>query len=216
MNRLEWSLTALVAVLLIVVVILGVVFWTQPGFGAPPQAIDGVQTPVVQPPAVERSTALIAFNKARDAANLQQEDAQLVKASATWPLGASREDLVSGEAIWNFTFYSRATNQAIVISVIENEAQVIQERNVATSPTLHDASGWQIDSSDAVRHALTAGGDDLLQDGGSTTLTASLTTTTDTEQIQWFISLISKYTGKSFTVRLDANSGEILSVEEAS
>ncbi len=213
MNRLEWILTALIAFLLVMVAILAALFWTQPGFTTPLPTIDAVS--VAEEPASSGNTALLAFVMARDAAHSRQEDAQLVRASATWPLGASRDEMARGEADWNFSFFSPASNSVIVITVIGDQAQVIQERDAPTSLQLHTSAGWQVDSHQAVRNALSAGGDGFLLEGGSTTLTASLTTTTDTEHIEWFISFISRYTGKSFTVRLDANSGNILSIEEA-
>ena len=215
MNRLERILAGTLGILLITVVALALLFWLRPGIGAPPP-LPTVDAPVAPTPGLARSTALLAFSSARTAAQSWQPDAQLVQAAATWTQGASREELLSGMATWDFTFISPAAGAMAVISVIEDEARIVAERSVAQEPVMQDVSGWQVDSPDAIARMMQEGGEAFLRGAGTTTMTASLSTATEHGQIEWFVSLISKYRGDSFTARLNADSGEIIAVENGS
>lgn len=215
MNRFERILTAFLAILLIAVLALGALVWLRPGIGMAPPLPD-LTAPVAPTPSLARNTALLAFSAARAEAQSWQPDAQLVQAAATWTQGASREDLVKGTATWDFTFYSPAAGAVAVISVIEDEPRLITERAVSQALTLPDISGWRLDSPDAVARALQQGGEDFMRSAGATTMTASLSTARTEGKIEWFISLISKYSGDSFTMRLDASNGELLAVESSS
>lgn len=214
MTKLEWILTGTLGVLVVIVGALALLLWQRPGIGAAPP-LPVVDAPVAPTPALARSTALLAFSTARAAAQAWQPDAQLAHAAATWTQGARKEDLLTGMATWDFTFVSPAAGALTVVSVIEDEAKLIAERSIAEAPALQDVSGWRIDSPRAVAQLMEAGGEAFLLGSGTTTMTASLSTAQENGQIEWFISLISKYTGDSFTVRLNATSGDLIAVETA-
>jgi hypothetical protein len=158
---------------------------------------------------------MLAYNAARDQATSWESDAQLVQASATWPQGASLEEMLAGMAIWDFTFLSPSSGAAAIISVTEDEARVIGERSVPQELALQDVSGWQVDSPDAIARLMQEGGETFLRDAGATTMTASLSLTTERGHIEWFVSLISRYRGDSFSVRVNASNGEVTAVETA-
>lgn len=212
MSKLERLLAALLSILLLAVVILALLLWQRPGFGAPPP-LSVVDAPAEPTPSIERSTALLAFSSAQAEALAWQPDARLIQASATWSQGASSDDLLKGTATWDFTFDSPAAGAAVIISVIENEARIIIERQVTQELNVRDVSGWQVDSPQAVALMMQAGGEVFLRGAGATTMTASLSTAGTEGRVEWFVSLISMYTAGSFNARIDATSGDIIAIE---
>ncbi len=215
MSRLERFLIGLLGVLLIAVLILGVLLWLSPGIGAAP-ALPVANVPVAPTPSFARNTALAAFDKARQEAGRWQADAQLVQTSATWTQGAAIEDLSKGVATWDFTFFSPAAASLAVITVIEDDARIMTERSAAQTIVTQDVGQWRLDSPEAVARTLQEGGEAFLRSAGVSTMTASLSTAGSEGHIEWFVSLLSKQTGESFTVRLDASNGDILAVESTS
>lgn len=212
MNKLERILATFLGILLLTVVTLALLLWQRPGIGAPPP-LPVVDAAVAPTPAIERSTALLAHSSAQVEALAWQPDARLVQAEATWTQGASDEDLLNGKATWNFTFDSPAAGAFVIISVIENEARLIAENSSTQEISVREVSGWQIDSPEAVARMMQEGGEAFLRNAGTTTMTASLSTARAEDRIEWFVSLISMYTGDSFNARIDATSGDVVAIE---
>lgn len=212
MSKAERLLAALLGILLLAVVILALLLWQRPGIGAPP-SLPVVDAPVAPTPSIERNTALLAYSSAQTEALAWQPDARLVQAEATWTQGASGEDLLNGKATWNFTFDSPSAGAFVIISVIDDEARLIAENSSAQAINVHEVSGWQVDSPQAVARMMQEGGEAFLRNAGVTTMTASLSTARAEDKIEWFVSLISMYTGNSFNARIDATSGDIIAVE---
>lgn len=215
MSRLEWILAAILSILLIAVVGLGLALWLRPGIGTAPP-LPTVDAPVASTPGIARNTAILSYSIARAAARDWQPDARLARASATWTQGASREELLSGRATWDFTFFSTGAGTMAIISVIEEEAVLITEQAVDQEPALADVSGWQVDSPDAVTRLMQEGGEAFLRGAGVTTLTATLNAARENGQIEWFLSLIPEYSGESLTMRINASNGEATVVESGS
>lgn len=215
MSRLEWILTGVLGLLLVVVLVMGLLLWLRPGIGTAPP-LPTVDAPVAATPSLVRNTALLAFSSAQAEAQAWQPDAQLVQASATWTQGAGREDLLSGRATWDFTFISPSADATAVFSVIEDEPQLIAENDLQRDVAVQDVSGWRLDSPDAIARVMEEGGEAFLRGAGTTTMKASLDTARHPDKIEWFISLISKYSGNSFTARIDATSGDVLAIETSS
>lgn len=216
MSRLEWFLTGLLGLLLVVVLVMGLLLWLQPGMGigtAPP--LPTVDAPVAPTPSLPRDTALLAFTTAQTEARTWQSDAALVQASATWTQGAPREDLLSGMATWDFTFISPSAGAVAVFSVVDEDAQLIAENELQREVTVQDVSSWRLDSPQAIARVMEEGGEAFLGGAGTSTMTASLHTGRHPDKIEWFISLISKYSGESFTARIDATSGDVLAIEQS-
>jgi hypothetical protein len=71
-----------------------------------------------------------------------------------------------------------------------------------------------VDSYEAVQTLLNAGGADFMDRHGVTTLTATMSTDTADNRVEWFLSLFSVGDGKSFTIFIDAASGEIINILE--
>lgn len=217
MNRLEWVLAGLLGLLLITVVGLGLMLWLRPDIGTVPlPAVDAVDAPLAPTPGISRNTAMLSFSVAQATAREWQRDARLARASAVWAQGASREDMLNGRATWDFTFLSPEAGSMALISVVEDQAKFMSEQTANQVPALADVSGWQVDSPDAVARVMEEGGEAFLRSAGASTMTATLNTAAENGRIEWFISLISKYSGESFTMRINASSGEATMVESGS
>ena len=221
MNRLEWVLGIMLALLLVIVAALALMFWfrsDKPGVAAiPANAATEVAlyADKVEPtPVFEGQSAKIAFVAAQRTAVSWQSDAALINATATWPQGATEEALRLGEATWGFTFYSPATASMALISVVENEASLIMQGAMETPTELFDTSGWNLDSSDAVDRLLQEGGSAFINEEGVTALTMTLTTDVDNGRIIWHIQLSATQSLRIMTLSLDATSGEILEINQ--
>jgi hypothetical protein len=221
MSRLEWILGIVLVVLLGIVIVLSLVFWFQPETPAVSSQRTGTAAIIAEradniaPTSVfAGQTAKMAYAAAQRAALNWRDDARLLNASATWPQGASQQQILSGETTWAFTFYSAASGAFVMISVVENQAAIVSEGEAAQATEPLAASGWQLDSRDAIQQFLEEGGATFMETAGVTNLIIQLNTDNSNGRIEWFVSLFAKQTGSSLNMRIDATSGEILSIEE--
>lgn len=211
MSRAEWILGGMLVVLLVVVAALAIMFWFQPE--APVALPQTAQ--IASTPSYIGQTSLSALIAAQKEAAAWQADAQLLKAAATWPQGADEEFVSDAKTAWSFTFYSPGRQATAVISVVENQASFLREKEVDNPLSPLPVSSWRIDSPAAVRTMLNEGGEAFLQREGVTTMAMNLSTVSENGRVEWFISLFGEQTGHSFSVRLDAATGEILEVFDA-
>lgn len=217
MNRLEWGLGIVLVILLIVVAVFSVLLWFNPNSaaqvaGTPSSAtvVAARGNQIAPTPIFAGQTARVAFVAAQSTATTWQSDATLLNASATWPQGANATDLLTGETTWSFTFYSPQAGQTALISVVENEAELLSTSDYQPTSAVLNAAGWQLDSKDVIEQFLNQGGEQFISSNGVTTLTTMLTTNNEANRIEWFISLFGDQTGASMSMRIDATSGEIL------
>ena len=220
MNRLEWILGIILVILLAVVAVLSLTFWFRNDRTAVPAPSSNSATIIAQrandiapTPEYEGRSAIVAYAAAQETAVAWQPDAQILTAQATWPQGATAQELRAGETSWGFTFYSPAAQKIVVYSVVEDRVAFVSEGEHQQTAPLLSASGWNLDSDEAIKTFLAGGGNQFLANGGVSTLTMALMAS-DTEEngrLEWQISLFSLQTGQAFTMRLDATSGEILS-----
>jgi hypothetical protein len=223
MNRLEWILGIMLVVLLIVVVVFSLLFWFRPDDGRPVAQSSNSATTIAQladdiapTSAFEGQTAKLAFVAARRVATAWQPDAKLLNATATWPQGATVDDLLTGETTWGFTFYSAESGNSATISVIENNAQLVTQGNAGNSYTPLDITGWDMDSDEAIRELLNSGGAQLINEEGITILTMALLADNlnQTNQLEWLVSLIATQSGRTVDLRINAHSGEVLEISQ--
>jgi len=223
MNRLEWILGILLVVLLAVVVVLSLLFWFRPqtrtaGLPAGNSAtVVAARAAEIEPtPAFEGKTAQVAYAAAQQAAAAWQSDAQLLNATATWPQGASTEELLDGASSWGFTFYAPAAGRVAAISVVDDDASVVSEGPHRQETPLLDASGWNVDSRQVVELVLNEGGAAFVNEEGVTVLTMALSADNANQdgRIEWQASLIAPQSGRALILRIDATSGEILERNE--
>ncbi len=220
MKRVEWILGIILVVLLIAVAVLSLTFWfrndrTAVSVPAANSAtIIAERADDIAPTSVyDGRSAIVAYAAAQKTAIAWQPDAQLLNAQATWPQGATVAELRQGETSWGFTFYAPAAQQIALISVVEDQASLISQGEHQQSDPLLSASGWNLDSQDAIEIFLSEGGNTFLANSGVSTLTMALLAS-DVEgngRLEWQLSLFSMQTGQAFTMRLDATSGEVLS-----
>ena len=217
MNRLEWVLGIMLALLLVVVAVLAVLFWVrsdEPGVAGGPANIAAEAAAFadkVEPtPVFAGQTAQIAYVAAQRTAVSWQSDAVLLNATATWPQGATEAELRQGKTAWGFTFYSPTAAGTALISVVDNEANLIMEGALPGADQLLDTSGWKLDSSDAVGRLMEEGGAAFINEEGITALTMSLMMDEGNGRILWHIQLSATQRMRTFTMSLDATSGEIL------
>ncbi|MCA9919261.1 MAG: hypothetical protein KC445_14980 [Anaerolineales bacterium] len=221
MNRLEWILGIILVVLLLVVAALSLTFWfrnDRTAVSAPSSSnsatIIAQRADDIAPTSeYDGRSAIIAYAAALKTAESWQADAQILTAQATWPQGATAQELREGETSWGFTFYAPSAQKIAVFSVVEDTAVLVSQGEHQQTEPLLSASGWNLDSDEAVETFLAGGGNRFLADNGVSTLTMSLLAS-DVEEngrLEWQIALFSHQTGQAFTMRLDATSGEILS-----
>lgn len=208
MSRLEWFLSGLLIILLLVVAGIAILFWLRPE--TPTSTTESV---AIAPTSLFiGQTAHVAHAVARPLAVEWQADAQLHKASATWPQGTEFSELRQGEATWSLTFYSASTQSIIVISVTDGVATQVATNTIENPLTVQDVSSWKINSNEANQKLLDQGGTLFINQYGVTTLTVALTMGNESGRIEWLLSLFAPATGESFTIRLDANSGDVLEI----
>lgn len=206
MTRIEWFLSGLLVVLLLIVAGIAVLFWLQPDS----QARSNEAVAIAPTSTFFGQTAQVVHAIGQNMAQAWQPDAQLQKASATWPQGTDHAELRKGEATWSLTFYSPATQSIAVISVREGVATQTATNTVAQPLTLQDISGWKLNSDEAIQRLLDQGGTLFMNQNGVSTLTVALTTSGEGGRIEWLLSLFAPQSSESFTMRLDASSGEVL------
>jgi hypothetical protein len=203
MTKAEWILGGMLTLLLLVVAGLAVALWRRPDVSTTPPQLDGGLAAVSS-----EQTALSALAVAQREANLWQADAQLVKGTATWPQGTPAFE--AGKAAWSFTFYSAKENRTAIFTVTDYEASFLNERPLTEALLPANVTGWKVDSQKAIELMLAEGGRSFLEQAGAATMLMNLTTVNENGRVEWFISLINEQTGQSFSVRLDATSGEVL------
>lgn len=155
-----------------------------------------------------RMTAKNAYSIAEPMALGWASDARLFSARATFDPGS---DIQSGEGEWTLVFYSPEKYATALISVMENEATFINERNATHNSVLQGLDAWQFDSPDVVAQMLNEGGDEFLRSQPGAVLVLSL----DMEgQGGWKGRFIHKETRRTFTVQLGAENGEVIAVQQ--
>lgn len=216
MNRLEWVLGILLVVLLLVVIGVSALLWLQPRATDVPEGY--VQTTAVSgavgaapTSAVPGKTAKIAYAIAQRGVVDWYADAVLLDASTTWPQGATETDLRTGAANWGYTFYSPDAGTAALVTVTGDTAKRVSENPYSPpASTIADAGAWLLDSQQAVQIFLDNGGAAFMRDNGTTTMIMQLTTSNPGGRLEWFVSLFGNENGRSFSMRIDATSGEVL------
>jgi hypothetical protein len=221
MSRLEWILGLILVLLLIVAAGLALSLWLgpqmaiQPGNGT--DLIAAYADDVAELPETPGQTAKRAFVMAQTAAQAWQSDAKLVSASATWPQGAQAEYIKQGAADWGFTFHSPATQTNAVVTIANGQPVLIPGQTKNTLSLLQSSS-WQLDSSDVVKKFLEEGGKAFIDTEGITILSMTFATNDPNSngRLEWLISALATQTGHSYTMRVDAASGETLEIINAS
>lgn len=210
MRRIDWALGCLLVVILLVMVGGGILYWQQTRLNEALTSVSAAGQPETEL-ATTGTTALLAYGKALGKAQAWQADAKLVAASATWPLATTLAQIESGRENWLFTFYSPASGLAATISVVDGTAAVSESHLVEQPLTLLDASGWKLDTNEAIAVFNVNGGADFFQNQQDITFSMQLSTAG--ERMEWLIAAVSGSSGHSLTLWVDATSGEVLDIQ---
>lgn len=214
MSRLEWVLGILLVVLLVAVLGISALIWLRPQAPELPEGLPPTRSAAAVPvptSVYEESTAMVGYARAQQAIQDWHSDAVLLDATATWPQGVTETMLRAGEANWAYTFYSPAQSAIALVTVQGDAASRISE-NVYSAPSpLADAGSWLLDSTQAIDKFMAEGAAQFLQAEGPSTMIMKLTAVDD--QMVWFLSLFANGSGRAFTMRIHATTGEVLELE---
>jgi hypothetical protein len=205
-------LTKVLIVLLFILFLTAGISWLFWRYQLIPLETLGLPEPAVQTVAdggsSTRMTAKNAYSVAEPVALGWANDARLFSARATFDPGS---DIRSGEGDWTLVFYSPEKYSTALISVMENKATFINERNATHNSVLQGLDAWQVDSPNVVSQMLMEGGDEFLRSQPGAVLVLSLDMA---GQGGWKGRFIHKETRRTFTVQLGAENGEVIAVQQ--
>lgn len=209
MTKIEWILGGVLVVLLIIVAGLALSLWIKPNG----PSTNMVMAEVAPTPEYEGQTTMAAAAAANTQAQMWRQDAVLYKASATWMQGVDTAALDSGASAWEFTYYSPDTQALASMNVVDNvPTAVVPGPDNIDLDLMGVVGGWKVDSPEAVRILMDAGGRDFVARERLTMMVMTLTTGNDNGRLEWLVGLFAPQTENSFSVRLDATSGDILEI----
>jgi hypothetical protein len=209
MSRIEWILSGILILLLLVAALIGWLWWQQ----RDTLPID-IPSPLPTRAVIEEVgfTALAAYGPAAEIAANWASDAQLVSATATWPNNSNFSPVETG---WSFIFYSAQKRELALFSVINGKAAQLGRSAAGNRQTTVSINDWQVDSVKAIEIILAAGGRrfiDSNSENGDISLT--LTLEADSGLIVWKGNIDEYRSGRRLVAQINANSGELLLVEE--
>lgn len=206
MSRTEWLVGIFVG-LLISGIVLVVLFFVSKRT----DEIQLVEQVAVAPTSVFSGlTSMQAYDLAKEKALEWQPDAVLLTVDTTWPQGTSQEQLLSGVAMWNLGFYSPGSTSVANFSVLDGQANLVNQHKLERTLSPRQLDDWRIDSSVAAYRLLDEGGQDFLSENEVSTLIMSLTTDNQSNRLEWLLSFFGVQANNTLTMRLDASTGEIL------
>jgi hypothetical protein len=205
MNRFEWILSGLLAVLLVVAVVMLLLFWNEQRQEAllPATAAGSSGSGQAATPESGR-TALSAYHLAQPVAQDWAEDARLLTASATWPAG---QVFPAGAASWGLVFYSPGRPATALISVANREARLVRSSSTEKTPQPVDTENWQVDSPAVVEQLLSNGGQAFVDEHGQVSLALTLNTV---GELSWQAKLVDTESFEAFTLQFDPITGTLL------
>jgi hypothetical protein len=206
-SRKEW--TILVALVVLVLAVYGgLLFFVTRGGGAKVESA----VPRPTPPWPVR-TAQEAYSLAKEVARAWQPDARLSNATSAWGSGATPQELLEGKTTWGFHFVSPAAGQFCVVSVVGDEAQVIESGSIPRVPVLLEVADWHVDSPQALSIFLDHGGRDFLAAHADADVHLRLLTGIENETLLWLAVGLSANDGLAHTVPIDAVSGAVVEIQ---
>lgn len=200
MNRLEWILTGLLAVLVIAVLALFLLFWSEQ------QQIENINRQVAAAATVaeERGTAKSAYEVVAPAAHNWAEDAVLLNTRGNWPAGTS---FAPEQGSWSFLFYSPQQRAVALIATEGDRAEVVSENQTTERFNPESTAGWQTDSPAVVEQLLANGGQAFIEQHGEVSLIVSLNAM---KGLVWTATLNATNADKLFRLQIDPTNGQII------
>jgi hypothetical protein len=197
MSRLEWLLSGFLGLLIIILAVVGLIWWRQST--NPPAAVQ--ETAGSER---ERHSAQSAYELAQPVAETWATGAQLVEASATWPAGSQFDPQ---GADWSFIFYAPDQDQIALITVAGSEATLFSSRRADKMYLPVPRHYWTIDSPALIELALINGGQQFLREQAEATLRLKLMMD---QTPAWQVELIGRETGQTLRLLFDAGTSQLL------
>lgn len=205
LSRKEWLIIG-VLVLVVVAVYGALLFIVSGGLrGSPPQA----GSPGRPTPAYEVLTAKEAYPRAEKVAREWRNDAWLSSATAAWNR-PTVDELMKGQTAWGFSFVSPSAGETAIVTVIGQQAGLVQVQPVSKVPEILDVVGWQVDSPQAIRMFLDHGGEGFLRDYPESEIHLRLSTRAEEGTISWLAIGLSADGQSSSFLQIDAITGRVL------
>lgn len=157
-------------------------------------------------------TAQEAYPLAEGAARAWQPDAKLSNASSSWGSGATPQELVEGKTTWGFHFISPSASQFCIVSVVGEEARVIESGSIPRVPILLALADWHVDSPQALSIFLDHGGRDFLAAHADADVHLHLLTRVENETLIWLAIGLSSNDGVAHTVPINAVTGAVVEI----
>jgi len=196
-NRKELLIGFFLALLLVIVMGAGWFFWQQ---SRPVTVTGGV---------VGAASAQTAYATAQERALLWTVDAELLSAQNTWTMD---ENGRFSKFDWGFIFYSPTQNRSVLITVGNTGVSIGDPHVVTTNPQPASDTSWQIDSPDLADEILKMAKVEQMQNREAATLTFLLNMENTPV---WTTTLFNRETGYFLRVTTDADSGDIVDIEQS-
>ncbi|MDH4136650.1 MAG: hypothetical protein OEW09_08060, partial [Anaerolineae bacterium] len=121
--------------------------------------------------------------------------------------------LLEGKTTWGFHFISPSTSQFCIVSVMGEEARVIDSGDMPRVPVLLALADWHVDSPQALSIFLDHGGRDFLAAHADADVHLHLLTGIENETLLWMASGLSPNDRVAHTVPIDAVTGEVVETQ---
>jgi hypothetical protein len=194
MNRFEWILGAVLGVLLIVTLVLAALL---------------VRARETAPAAEAIQTARVAYTLAEPVAQSWAGDAALLTIMGSQSLAPNAPLAVSD---WSLIFYSPSRQATALISVVNGQAIIISTRSNSLQRRPANLDRWALDSQAVIEQFLAVGGREFITQEGATTLSLRLDVE---EQVVWKSSLSARETGRTLSLWINANDGDLLDIRQS-
>ncbi|MEM8861723.1 MAG: PepSY domain-containing protein [Chloroflexota bacterium] len=212
MKRSDWIIAGFLAVLFLMVLGGGMIFWLQA------QAYQSTASTSPVGPSVSNSSQLAEDTTAGSALNLShvsaqqlwQADALPVSASATIVRFETVEDLYTGRASWAAVFFSPIASSIATYTVVDGKVSLLSSKVVEEAPLTFDTVDMRLDSGQAMTVALASGGEELFEGEAQRVATLKVEINSETGRLEWQIAIQNETSGAYKFFRIDAVTGEVL------
>lgn len=196
MSRLEWFISAVLGLLIVVGAAALMYFSAESGADAGSQDSSDVTTQS------SGHSARSAYEVAAVTAREWSPDAQPLSATASWPAGSA--PFAPSAAGWGFQFYSAAQQSTALVAVSDGQGHIVRRSRASNKLAPLNIGGWLIDSPQIIEIVLAEGGQQFLELNTAASLILTLNLV---GQFQWKARLIDIESNESFQMTINPTSG---------
>jgi len=154
-------------------------------------------------------TAATSYAIAQPVAERWAADAQLIGMTATWSAGRGFQEGVSD---WSLMFHSPSRMSTALISIVQEQATLIETFGDAQEGQIRQINIGQLDSPQAVDLLLANGGDEFLRSQPDAKLILSLHLV---DEALWKARLIDPESRRTFSIHIDATNGDLIELTQS-